>query len=585
MKFMDLTIRKKLYGLSLAGILFTLAVAVVGYWGSSRVGQSLGDVFTTSSSLRNHMEANMMQHALRADVMAALIAENPQQHAAVWSKVQDHSKRFREALARNKQLPLPAEIKTALDEVSPALEDYIQGSEEMVKLALADRKSARLQIDTFELISSDLDQKMSAASLLIENFTRVTEAGGQSAAASSRNAIFAFLAISLIALALTAGWITRGITTGIAALVSSAKAIAAGDLTAADLPVRSHDELGELTTAINQMKVDLRNMIGAVAVTAERVASASEEISASANQQASGAETQKEESTHVAAAMQEMASTVLQVSENSSKAAQSARQAAERARQGGRIVEDSVSKMNAIAGSVSHTARQVEELGRSSDQIGEIVSVIDEIADQTNLLALNAAIEAARAGEQGRGFAVVADEVRKLAERTSKATKEISAMIKSIQTETRNAVDAMQEGTRQVQSGVETTSEAGRSLDDIIRTAEQVGDMIAQIATAVTQQSSATEEVTANIDRISKITRESASGAQQSARACNELSGLALDLQKVVSQFKLSQNGGRQGNGRASVPAGNGNGHSGIEFGSREVVEVGSEAPAGRMLN
>src|SRR5207245_2089386 len=181
-------------------------------------------------------------------------------------------------------------------------------------------------------------------------------------------------------------------------------------------------------------------------------------------------------------------------------------------------------RMRAIADSVSGTAKKMDELGKSSDQIGQIVGVINDIADQTNLLALNAAIEAARAGEQGRGFAVVADEVRKLAERTTTATKEIAGMIKNIQQETKTAVTAMETGTKQVEEGVKSTIQAGDSLKEIIHMAEQVGEMVMQIATAAMEQSSASEEVNQNMEKIAKLVKESADGAKQCAKACQDLS-------------------------------------------------------------
>lgn len=362
--------------------------------------------------------------------------------------------------------------------------------------------------------------------------------------------------ISLLALIIgiaVAFLIARSITGVLGKMLALIQEIAGNNLAVDDLEIKSQDELGQAAVALNKMKNNLRQMIESIAGTAEHVASASEEISSSATQQAQGAETQKDQTAQVATAMQEMSSTVLQVSDNSNKAADAARKASDTAKHGGSIVEDTLAKMRNIAESVRGTARKMDELGKSSDQIGRIIGVIDDIADQTNLLALNAAIEAARAGEQGRGFAVVADEVRKLAERTTTATKEIAQMIKNIQDETKVAVGAMEQGTKQVEEGVTSTAKAGDSLKEIIEMSEQVGEMITHIATAATEQSSATEQVNSNMDQIAKLVKESAVGAQQSAKACQDLSGLALDLQKMVGNFKLGDGNGSQWSGRRSA--------------------------------
>jgi methyl-accepting chemotaxis protein len=340
-----------------------------------------------------------------------------------------------------------------------------------------------------------------------------------------------------------AGVFRRRFSCALVNVATRTEVIAQGDLTGEPLKGDSSDEIGDLIAAVNQMQRSLREIIHSMAATAEHVASASEEISSTATQMAQGAEVQRDQASQVARAMQEMSSTVLQVSENSNKAAEAARQAAETARQGGKVVQDTLAKMQAISESVSGTSKKILELGKSSDQIGRIIGVIDDIADQTNLLALNAAIEAARAGEQGRGFAVVADEVRKLAERTTTATKEIARMIENIQGETKSAVEAMDRETRHANEGVATTAEAGASLEQIIRMAEQVGEMILHIATAATQQSSTTEQVSGSMEQIANLIKESAVGAQQSAKACHDLSGLALDLQDTVSRFKVASNG------------------------------------------
>jgi methyl-accepting chemotaxis protein len=203
-------------------------------------------------------------------------------------------------------------------------------------------------------------------------------------------------------------------------------------------------------------------------------------------------------------------------------------------------VSSVIEGMGRIEQTVRQSATVVAALGRSSGQIGEIVGIINDIADQTNLLALNAAIEAARAGEQGRGFAVVADEVRALAERTTRATREIGEMIKAIQNETRSAVAAMEKGVKEVETGTGKASRSGEALQDILEQINTVVSQVNQIAVAAEQQTAITGEISSNIHQITEVVAGTARGAQESATAASQLASLAGTMQHLVDQFKLT---------------------------------------------
>ena len=355
--------------------------------------------------------------------------------------------------------------------------------------------------------------------------------------------VIAFLAAAVGFTILFTFTITRSIATPVYETMTVLESVADRDLTRT-VDRDSDDELGAMSRALNRTIEVLRGTLASISQSAAQLAGASEKISAAAEQTSQGSKNQSDQSMQVATAMQEMAATVLEISKNSNHASTASRSAADAARNGGKVVEETLATMRGIAESTAKAASTISNLGRSSEQIGKIISVIDDIADQTNLLALNAAIEAARAGEQGRGFAVVADEVRKLAERTTQATKEITGTIESIQQETRNAVHAMQQGNADVQVGLEKTSASGAALQEIITMAEQVGDMIATIATAATEQSAATEEINSGVSHISSSTQAACAASEQTAKACTDLSALAFDLQRLVSQFKLESASG-----------------------------------------
>lgn len=336
----------------------------------------------------------------------------------------------------------------------------------------------------------------------------------------------------------TAWLITRSITKPLKEVVAISGKIAQGDLTVS-VTTGSKDETGQVLESMRIMVENLRSIIGQVSNTSTQVASAASELHSTAERIATGAEEVAAQAGTVATAGEEMSATSGDIAQNCQMAAEGAQLASRSAQSGATVVEKTVAVMGQIADKVQESARTVESLGARSDQIGAIISTIEDIADQTNLLALNAAIEAARAGEQGRGFAVVADEVRALAERTTRATREIGDMIKAIQNETKGAVIVMEQGVQQVEAGTVEAAKSGGALRDILEQINAVALQVNQIATAAEEQTATTSEISSNMMQITEVVQQTSLGAHESATAAAQLSGNAEELQRLVRQFKL----------------------------------------------
>lgn len=315
----------------------------------------------------------------------------------------------------------------------------------------------------------------------------------------------------------------------------AASRVAKKDLTVKITPRSENDVLSK---SFGDMVNQLSSMIGQLHGHADDLVTAADRIATSAGQMSTGVQDQADKTNQVTAAIQEMATTIGESTRHATDATSASRNASETANLGGEIVGQTIEGMGEIANMVRESAESIGRLAESAEQIDEIVGVIEDIADQTNLLALNAAIEAARAGEQGRGFAVVADEVRKLAERTGQATGEIKTVIGAVQNRTSAAVESMNAGITSVDKGRELADQAGGSLKEILGTSNEVMAMIEQIAAGSEQQAVAAEEISKSVDGISSVTRENAGSAEQMAAAAEELHQQAEDLQEMVNQFQ-----------------------------------------------
>ena len=332
--------------------------------------------------------------------------------------------------------------------------------------------------------------------------------------------------------------ITRQITGPLRDTLAVVDRIASGDLSH-DVQVTRRDELGVLQQGIARMGVTLRDLISGIRDGVTQIASAAEELSAVTEQTSAGVNSQKVETDQVATAMHEMTATVQEVARNAEQASQAAAAADGEAREGDKVVAEAIDQIERLASEVVRSTEAMGVLQQESDKIGSVMDVIKAVAEQTNLLALNAAIEAARAGEAGRGFAVVADEVRGLAQRTQKSTEEIESLVAGLQNGTQQVAMVMNNSRVLTDSSVALTRKAGASLENITRTVSNIQSMNQQIAAAAEQQSAVAEEISRSIINVRDVSEQTAAASDETAASSVELARLGNQLQAMVSHFRV----------------------------------------------
>jgi methyl-accepting chemotaxis protein len=430
-------------------------------------------------------------------------------------------------------------IEVALKKIEQDYLNFKQHAQTVFKLLSQDNLHEAEQLA--EEMEKEEDKLTSGCEALLHEIEEFTENAGRRATKHEHTAFGILSVIALISLivGISVSWIlSNNIVTRVCASVNDLETIASGNLTQ-KVEVSGQDEIGILQQSMATTQQRLRDMIAHISDTTTQLSTAADEVSVVTAQTSANIQQQQIETDQITTAMTQMNATVREVTSNIARTSTSASEANGQAISGRSMVLKAVDGVHKLGEQIEYNAKVITEVEKNSENINSVLEVIKSVAEQTNLLALNAAIEAARAGEQGRGFAVVADEVRTLAGRTQDSTTEINQMIENLQANSKNAVQAMEVSRQQAKNVVEQAESADAALNAISESVAKIDQMSSQIATAAEEQSTVTEEMSQNIDHINNMATQNATGSQQTSAAGVELSRMASSLQELVGAFKV----------------------------------------------
>ncbi len=538
----NLKIRTKLNIFVIFASILMIVIGITGLVGINISNSALSNIYNEKLVLiilLNEVRDN--QSRTRAELMEAGLERDAFEILAHTDKVRTNTFKIETSLAEYNKHTVSAEAKTMMDEFMAKRMNYgqkgivpIMDLLQSEKFEQAHKLSKEVMVPGFAKASSAINAliqlQVDAAKSEYERVEKLTKI--------IHVAAIATIIIGLILSIIIGFIITKSVNGGVKELAITAKKLANHDLTAR-VNWDSTDELGDVGRAFNTMAIEFSTLISQVHQSANQVASAAAAQASTAEKISVISNNQTEQATIAAAAIDNLNSEVKAIALKTVAVLSSANDASTMTNEGQQVVNKAVLGIQQVAVTVKESAQLIAVLGQRSDQIGEIIGVIKDIAEQTNLLALNAAIEAARAGEQGRGFAVVADEVRKLAERTATATSEIAAMISTIQLETGNAVTTMEKGSHDVNEVVTLANQAGQSLLNINNSVKHVVEMIEAISESTRTQSDSTNVISIRVEAIAALAKENTSSVDETTNALRGLQKLSATLQQHVSRFKL----------------------------------------------
>lgn len=538
----NLKIRTKLNILVIFASLLLVVTGITGLVGINISNSALSSVY--NDKLIHIIQLNEVrdnQNRIRAELQEAGLERDSFEILAHVDKVRSGMFNIETTLTEYNKRILTADEKKLMDEFMAQRLDYGRNGVIPILDLLQAEKFEQAQKLSKDVIVPGYAKASLAIDALIQ--LQINGAKTEYERVEKLTKIIRVAAIIIIILGLTLSIglgliITRSVNSGVKELAQTAKKLANGELTSR-VNWDSNDELGDVGRAFNQMASEFSTLISQVRQSADQVATAAAMQTSTSEKVSAISGSQTQQASIAASSIENLNMAVKEIAQKTVDVVTSANEASTMASEGQQVVNKAVIGIQQVATTVSESAKLMASLGHRSDQIGQIVNVIKDIAEQTNLLALNAAIEAARAGEQGRGFAVVADEVRKLAERTATATSEISQMISAIQSETVNAVTTMEKGSAEVNDGVALANQAGQSLQNINSSVKRVVQMIEQISDATRSQSETTNEITQRVEHIAEMAKENTSSVDETTQASRDLQKLSADLQQVVSRFKL----------------------------------------------